>query len=86
MPHRLVHKGDRNDLRAVNGTPTAVVEDEPLTPTMTKGMEKRLQKIEDVGASGRRLIVGCDGSSLLAEKSYTTELLISADRHLGQQR
>jgi hypothetical protein len=62
MPHRLVHKGDRDDLRAVNvATPSVTAEDEPLTPTMTKGMEKRLQKIEDMGERGRRLIVGCDG-------------------------
>jgi hypothetical protein len=62
MPHRLHHKGDMNDLRTVTGTHRSVAaQDEPLTPTMTKGMEKRLQKIEDVGASGRRLIVGCDG-------------------------
>jgi len=62
MPHRLVHKGDRDDLRAVNrATPLVAAEDEPLTPTMTEGMKKRLQKIEDMGTSGRRLIVGCDG-------------------------
>ena len=62
MPHRLHHKGDTNNLRAVTGTTRSVMtEDEPLTPTMTKGMEKRLQKNVDVGASGRRLIVGCDG-------------------------
>lgn len=64
MPHRLAHKGDMNDLRAVNGTTPSVAaqEDALLTPMVTKRMEKRLQKIEDVGASGRRLIVGCDGT------------------------
>jgi hypothetical protein len=67
VPHRLVHKSDRNDLRAVNGaTPSVVVEDAPLTPTMREGMEKRLQKIEDVGANGRRLVVGCDGMYSIA--------------------
>jgi hypothetical protein len=63
MPHRLAHKGDMNDLRVVNRTTPSVADqgDASLTPMMTKRMEKRLQKIEDVGASGRRLIVGCDG-------------------------
>jgi hypothetical protein len=62
LPHKLVHKSDRSDLRSVNVTiPPTTAQDEPLTPTPTKGMQKRLQKIEDVGVKGRALVVGCDG-------------------------
>jgi hypothetical protein len=67
LPHKLVHKSDRSDLRSVNVTiPPATTQDEPLTPTPTKGMQKRLQKIEDVGTKGRALIVGCDGMHTFA--------------------
>jgi hypothetical protein len=62
ISHKLVHKSDRSDLRSVNVTiPPMTAQDEPLTPTPTKGMQERLQKIEDAGAKGRVLIVGCDG-------------------------
>lgn len=62
VPHTLLRKSDRSDLRSVNVTvPPKTVRDEPLSPTPTKGMQERLQKIEDLGTKGRALIVGCDG-------------------------
>jgi hypothetical protein len=62
VPHKLVHKSDTGDLRSVNVMiPPTTTHDEPLTPTPTKGMQKRMQTIEDFGAKGRALVVGCDG-------------------------
>jgi hypothetical protein len=100
MPHRLAHEGDGNDIRAVDvTTPSVMAEDEPLTPTMTKEMERRLQKIKNMGASGRRLVVGCDGMQSLAVSRdiisqirtqgrilFPNIMLTSVDRYLGKQR
>lgn len=41
---------------------------EPLTPEMKNGMAKRLHNIDDIGLSGRRLVVGCDGIYLSLPK------------------
>lgn len=40
-------------------------------PHMTQGMANRMQEISDVGTTGRRLIVGCDGTWVNGESDST---------------
>jgi hypothetical protein len=70
---KLMHINNTDELQwSTNGTDKAIPNEydpintplSPLTPMPTAEMAKRLQKIDDMGSSGRRLIVGCDGMSI----------------------